>query len=546
MAKVNNGIFPSDKYKMSAIKRLSFFIISFLILVCYIIILFPSCQEYKRNKSHADILVSSIEKGKVLAAQYCQSCHLLPDPSLLDSKSWEKGVLPQMGPRLGIFNFNFTGYPSQKYDYNLDRNFYPSQPVLRYDEWQNIIDYYTAVSPDTIIIGKDQDQPIKDSLPLFSAIVPSFTYSTPATSFVKIDESVPDHRLIINDVVKQTTYILNKNLKKHDSIHTKGPVVDIEVHKNEWIECNIGILNPHNGKYGKAQKIQVKKDGKLKEDTAALFDKLARPVQVMSVDINKDGREDYVVCEFGYLQGSLSWMENAGNKKFNRHILRPLPGAIKVYVQDYNKDGLPDIWALFSQGEEGVFLFTNKGNGQFDQKQVLRFPSVYGSSYFEFADFNKDGFPDIVYTCGDNADFSPILKPYHGVYIFINDGKYNFKQQYFFHINGCYKAIARDYDNDGDIDIAAISYFADYKRRPEEGFVYLENKGDLKFSANSLPQTQSGRWLTMDAGDLDGDGKIDLVLGNFIIAPTMMKSKADWKKGPPFLILKNRGKQFKL
>lgn len=114
----------------------------------------------------------------------------------------------------------------------------------------------------------------------------------------------------------------------------------------------------------------------------------------------------------------------------------------------------------------------------------------------------------------------------------------------FFHINGCYKAIARDYDGDGDLDIATIAYFADYKNRPEEGFVYLENKGNLQFSPYSIPQTQTGRWLTMDAGDIDGDGKIDLILGNFSIGPTMF-NKTDWEKGPPFIVLKNTGRPAK-
>src|SRR5437762_7881620 len=149
-------------------------------------------------------------------------------------------------------------------------------------------------------------------------------------------------------------------------------------------------------------------------------------------------------------------MENLGNNKFTRHVLRAAPGAIKAYVNDYNHDGAPDIWVLFAQGEEGIFLFTNKGHGKFEQEEVLRFQPIFGSSYFELADFNKDGHPDIVYTCGDNADYSPTLKPYHGMYIFINDGSNHFKQEYFFTMYGCFKSIARDFDGDGVFAAAAI------------------------------------------------------------------------------------------
>ncbi len=281
---------------------------------------------------------------------------------------------------------------------------------------------------------------------------------------------------------------------------------------------------------------------KCKKIPFPLIDSLQRPVQITGADLNNDGREDYIVCEFGYLTGAFSWLENLGNNQFKKHVLRNIPGAIKAFVQDYNHDGLPDIWALFAQGDEGIFLFTNKGNGNFDQEEVLRFPPSYGSSHFELADFNKDGFMDIVYTCGDNADYSPVLKPYHGVYIFMNDGTNHFKQKYFYPINGCYKAIASDFDGDGNLDLAVISFFADYSRQPQESFVYLKNSGNLNFQPYSFPEAVSGRWLTMDAGDFDGDGKTDIILGNFSIGPVMMKHAVDWKKSPPFIILKNVGK----
>ena len=51
----------------------------------------------------------------------------------------------------------------------------------------------------------------------------------------------------------------------------------------------------------------------------------------------------------------------------------------------------------------------------------------------------------------------------------------------------------RDYDLDGDLDIAAISFFPDYHRYPEESFIYLENNGKLNFVDYSFPQSTVGR-----------------------------------------------------
>ncbi len=510
------------------------------ILIISGIVLISSCKHYNRNQSHREISYSSISSGEALAKNYCQSCHAFPEPSLLDVKSWENGVLPNMGPHLGIFFFNEKSYPSRRNDRHVPKSYYPSQPLLKAEDWQDILNYYLATAPDSLP-GQERPYPIKNDLHLFTAFAPAAKYPNPTISYVHIDTTTSPHTLLQSDVYTKNTIRFDQHLNRLDSFQTNGPVVDIDF-TGQMTACNIGVLNPNNGKFGKLERVTKNSSGKMVLDSAKLIDSLQRPVQAVAVDLNADGKMDYLVCEFGFLTGALSWYENLGNNKYQRHVLRAWPGAIKAYIKDYNHDGLPDLIVLFAQGEEGIFLFTNKGHGNFDEKEILRFPPVYGSSYFEMDDFNQDGFPDILYTCGDNADFSAVLKPYHGVYIFLNDGHWNFAQKYFFPINGCYKAIARDFDGDGDLDIACISFFADYAKQPEEGFVYLENMGQFVFKPHSLPETQVGRWLTMDAGDLDGDGKIDLLLGNFSVAPSFIKSSIPFKQGPAFLFLKNMGK----
>ena len=81
---------------------------------------------------------------------------------------------------------------------------------------------------------------------------------------------------------------------------------------------------------------------------------------------------------------------------------------------------------------------------------------------------------------------------------------------------GTTKAMAMDFDHDGDLDIFAISFFPDFDNDFPEGFVYLENQGDLSFKPYNFPESINGRWLVADAGDVDGDGDYDIVLGSLL------------------------------
>jgi hypothetical protein len=135
------------------------------------------------------------------------------------------------------------------------------------------------------------------------------------------------------------------------------------------------------------------------------------------------------------------------------------------------------------------------------------------------------------------------MKPYHGVYIFMNDGANNFEQEFFHHINGAYKAIPADFDNDGHVDIATISFFPDWKKSPDEGFILLRNtgRGEFSFTPYTFDGVDQGRWITMDAADYDSDGDMDLVLGSlaFEAIPDLGQVGRWRRNGIPFVVLEN-------
>ncbi len=478
--------------------------------------------------------------GELLAKTYCGSCHLLPLPSLLNKETWLLGVLPEMGPRLGIKSFQGMTYPIRNFQSALE-SYYPAGPAMSEEEWAKIVSYFYDQAPDSL----EQDyQPISTQLDRFEVKTPDYpTPSPPVTSYVKIDPG--NHAVYLGDGQELKLRSYNQLLQPVGETKTPNVMVDIAFHDlsksgpRSATLLTMGALTPFDVTHGSLQPVTIDDQLRITLSSKMLIDSLPRPVSVQEADLNRDGKPDFVVCGFGNFTGSLFWLQNTG-AGFKTKILRNQPGSIQAWVDDFNKDGRPDILALMAQGDEGIFLYEQLADGSFHEKNVLRFSPAAGSISIDLADFNRDGYPDIVYTSGDNADYSKVLKPYHGVYIYLNDGKWNFKQTFFFAINGCFKALARDFDLDGDMDIATISFFPDFIKRPEESFVYLQNEGDFHFRPATFPQHALGRWLTLDAGDIDGDGDIDLVLGNMSIGPTNIPTQIDWKSGPAFVLLKNK------
>jgi len=478
--------------------------------------------------------MENINQGKMLAQSHCATCHMLPEPALLDRARW-KNVFPQMGLRLGIKEHQGEVYTDAVKAPDI---YIPTKPVLTHEQWRDIIDYYMNTAPIQLPV-QNRTVEIERKMPFFSLLPApkSFNGGKVLGCMVRIDSTVKPARIFVANGLKKELYLLTNKFKVMDSVKTAGPVTDILFDQGKTMICIIGReLGATSDKFGTINELTISGAGKMYISTKPVFSGLARPVSVLAADLNNDQLTDYILCEFGNINGELCWMENKGNGSFIKHILRGMPGTISACV-DFDRDkNAPDLWVLFAQGEEGIYHFINNGKGGFTQKRVLRFPPAYGSSSFEMVDINHDGFKDIIYTCGDNGDATLVMKPYHGVYVFINDRHGNYLQKYFYPINGCYKAIARDFDGDGNIDIATVSLFTD-ARQPEEGFVYLKNLGGLNFKPYALPAgTRFERAVTMAEGDINGDGKPDLLIGNafFNIGP-FKKNVSE----PLFFVLKN-------
>lgn len=482
------------------------------------------------NNNHP-VVVEQLD-GKALSEKYCKSCHQYPDASLLDQETWGKHVLPAMARRLGIAVYGDDQYA----------NVPSAKSALDYEDWLKIVNYYKTAAPKVLKPAKVPLAPVKD-MGVFSLLKAPAAPTTATTTLVAYDSI--SHCIFTCDAMSRNVNQWSSQLKLLSSQKYASPAVDVRFSKDsagteQGLFTFIGSMDAIDVSNGLVVNIPV--GGKPNNNNRPIADHLPRPVKSLQADINKDGLQDLVICGFGHNGGSLYWYKQSSGGRFEKHIISTMPGAEFIEVNDYNHDGWPDIMCLFAQAEEGVWLFLNNHKGGFTTTNLLRFPPVYGSSSFQLVDFNHDGKPDILYTSGDNSDYSKTLKPYHGVYIYLNQGNFKYKQAYFYPVNGATKAIAADFNGDGQLDIALIAFFADLKNNPEEGFTYFEQDKPMHFIPHNLPIAKYGRWICMDVADYNDDGKPDIILGNYSFGFINQEDLTPtWNAYTPFVVLKNIG-----
>ena len=481
-----------------------------------IIIFLNACHNEEDN--NADM---------ALAEKHCGSCHLFPKPDMLDKSNWEK-VLPKMALFMGVK----SALIKQTSIDAIERTNIPDKPMVSDEDWAKIKNYYIAKAPYRLSFPLSSITSFQKDLFVGKSLMP-FSNRMPNVTSVKIDTA--KQVAYAADEINQEIWVLGKDGTPVNRFIGHMAISDIQIQGDKLLLTYMGnSIDPSVRPHGYVKKTNLVNNEKTEVPVGNLY----RPTQTLSVNLDNTPDEELVVNEFGVYNGILAVWKKDGDT-YAKYVIESSPGAIKTIPVDYDKDGLIDLITLYGQGDERIVWYKNRDNLQFTPTTLLRFPPVYGSSSFELVDFNKDGLLDILYTAGDNSDYSQELKPYHGVYMFVNQGKTTFKEAFFYQMNGAYKAVARDFDLDGDLDIAAIAFFVDYFEKTPKDFVFFENAGK-GFNAKTLNIKNFGRWMVMDTGDIDNDGDEDIILGNHPVGATPGTLLKEWIKSKATLLLVNQ------
>lgn len=205
----------------------------------------------------------------------------------------------------------------------------------------------------------------------------------------------------------------------------------------------------------------------------------------------------------------LYWGSAKGFSPENRLDI-PFKSGYEATAADFNEDGHVDLLAINSMhsGIEGeasrgvnIFWGSDKGFDLINSRTVLN--EEYASTS-NVADFNKDGYLDLVIGFFDRPDQTPTeLVFYYG-----SSSGFELKNRKTVACKGRSSSpTIADYNKDGWLDIAVTSY--------EDGLIRIFWGGIQGFSENNAQKLEMHSIIDLETADLNRDGYLDLIAASY-------------------------------
>ena len=460
--------------------------------------------------------------AEALARQVCTGCHTFPPPESLPRKAWATVAYEMAGLIMGRVGAP-KGGPPLSADFDVDR----------------VIHYYETHAPLALARPASWPEPGRDPerFARWQLGSPAGVTVAPWIANVRFQRAVAggpvqiiaadmSAGLLLGGDPRSTSAALRILGRVPNPCHTEAVDLDRDG-RMDLLVANLGIVSPEDFQRGSVVWLKGLAGGGYRAVTVARA--LPRVADVQAADFDGDGDQDLIVAAFGWrTSGGVLLLENRTtdyrSPLFVKREIDARSGAIHVPVADLDGDGHPDFVALLAQHHEAVVAFLGDGKGGFRAATIDQAPHPgWGSSGIELVDLDGDRDLDVLVTNGDMLDDFR-LKPYHGIRWLENRGGFPFVPHDLANLPGAHRARALDLDGDGDLDVVACA-FVEFKAEGTPvsvvaafpSLVWLEQTSPGTFVRHTLER--GGRHVSLDVGDFDGDGDVDLVVGNFRTGP---------------------------
>jgi FG-GAP-like repeat len=186
---------------------------------------------------------------------------------------------------------------------------------------------------------------------------------------------------------------------------------------------------------------------------------------------------------------------------FAGETIRVGKGAGSVETADFNKDGYPDI-VVANEEDSSVTILLNDGKGLFRPAEGSPFFANHNPNDICVADVNKDGYPDLGIADTEVSMLTLLLGNGKGQFVQAPTSPYPVHSKP--HTHGL--AIA-DFNRDGRLDLATDDW-------GHNQVLIVFGDSALRFGGETFYEVGNRPYQRLRSGDVNGDRKADLVTTN--------------------------------